>query len=156
MKETYSSLVDQPDLVVSRTYILTVQRLIEKCLTLSMDRNSCVRALARHAGVKPVVTLTVWKELEQANPDFFLSYRTAAAFKFQCSLQDDPSPLPLSSAKKVCAELIQHRRAFQGKAACKWLFSPSPLAALSQPLPFPVRCRAAAPRWCPSKPLSLC
>eukprot|EP00271_Cylindrocystis_brebissonii_P012532 TRINITY_DN311_c0_g2_i1.p1 TRINITY_DN311_c0_g2~~TRINITY_DN311_c0_g2_i1.p1 ORF type:complete len:152 (-),score=16.13 TRINITY_DN311_c0_g2_i1:800-1255(-) len=116
MKGSRSSM-DQQDIVVSRSYILTVQRLIEKCLTLTMDRNACVRALARHAGVKPIVTLTVWKELEQANPDFFLSYRTAAAFKFQCSLQDEPEPWPLPSARKVCAELIQQRRALQGKAA---------------------------------------
>lgn len=35
-----------------------VQHLIERCLLLYMDRDDCVKALAKYAHVKPVITLT--------------------------------------------------------------------------------------------------
>nr|GMD95777.1 Angiotensin-converting enzyme 2 [Ipomoea batatas] len=37
---------------------LEVQSLIERCLLLHMDREQCVKALARHARIRPLVTLT--------------------------------------------------------------------------------------------------
>ncbi|KAI3467545.1 hypothetical protein Pfo_024208 [Paulownia fortunei] len=57
-----------------RTYIRMVQNLIERCLLLYMDRDQCVKALAEHARIRPLVTLTVWKELLKENKDFFQSY----------------------------------------------------------------------------------
>ncbi|PIN18992.1 Angiotensin-converting enzyme 2 [Handroanthus impetiginosus] len=56
------------------TYIRMVQNLIERCLLLHMDRDQCVKALAEHARIRPLVTLTVWKELLKENTDFFQSY----------------------------------------------------------------------------------
>ncbi|KAL5725100.1 hypothetical protein ACHQM5_008281 [Ranunculus cassubicifolius] len=56
------------------SYIRMVQHLIEKCLILRMSQKDCVKALAKHASIQPVVTATVWKELLKENKDFFLSY----------------------------------------------------------------------------------
>ncbi|KAG6426440.1 hypothetical protein SASPL_110663 [Salvia splendens] len=58
------------------TYIrmLQVQNMIERCLLFRMDRDECVKALAEHARIRPLVTLTVWKELLKENKDFFQAY----------------------------------------------------------------------------------
>ncbi|XP_057774522.1 uncharacterized protein LOC130993621 [Salvia miltiorrhiza] len=56
------------------TYIRMVHNLIERCLLLHMDRDECVKALAEHARIQPLVTITVWKELLKENKDFFQSY----------------------------------------------------------------------------------
>ncbi|KAL0385532.1 UNVERIFIED_CONTAM: hypothetical protein Sradi_2947500 [Sesamum radiatum] len=56
------------------TYIRMVQNLIERCLLFHMDRDQCVKALAEHARIRPLVTLTVWKELLKENEEFFRSY----------------------------------------------------------------------------------
>ncbi|XP_075483201.1 uncharacterized protein LOC142523331 [Primulina tabacum] len=56
------------------TYIRMVQNLIERCLLLHMDRDQCVKALAEHAKIRPLVTITVWKELQKENKNFFQSY----------------------------------------------------------------------------------
>ncbi|PON44846.1 hypothetical protein PanWU01x14_263270 [Parasponia andersonii] len=40
------------------SYIRMVQHLIERCLLLHMNRGQCVRALAHHASIRPLVTLT--------------------------------------------------------------------------------------------------
>ena len=37
---------------------LQVQHLIERCLLLQMNRDQCIKALAEHAKIKPLVTLT--------------------------------------------------------------------------------------------------
>eukprot|EP01018_Ginkgo_biloba_P030772 Gb_17568 [translate_table: standard] len=81
---TLPSTVDSRDQVVHgcclddngspRTYIRMVQHLIEKCLMFDMDRDDCVEVLAKHAKIKPIVTLTVWKELVKENKDFFRAY----------------------------------------------------------------------------------
>nr|ABK26763.1 unknown [Picea sitchensis] len=55
-------------------YIRTVQRLIEKCLLFHMDLRDCVHALAKHASIHPLVTLTVWKGLVRENQEFFRAY----------------------------------------------------------------------------------
>ncbi|KAJ6721880.1 hypothetical protein OIU85_024920 [Salix viminalis] len=55
-------------------YIRMVQHLIERCLLLQMSRNQCLKALAKHARVHPLVTLTVWRELQKENRDFFQAY----------------------------------------------------------------------------------
>ncbi|XP_058109831.1 uncharacterized protein LOC131253020 [Magnolia sinica] len=58
----------------SASYIHTVQHLIEKCLVFNMTREECMEALSKHANIKPVITSTVWKELEKANKTFFEEY----------------------------------------------------------------------------------
>ncbi|MCD9642092.1 hypothetical protein HAX54_028728 [Datura stramonium] len=59
-----------------RTYIRMVQNMIERCLVLGMDRDECVKTLAIHARIRPLVTLTVWRELMKENKDFFQAYFT--------------------------------------------------------------------------------
>ncbi|PSS13597.1 SPX domain-containing membrane protein [Actinidia chinensis var. chinensis] len=56
------------------SYIRMVQHLIERCLLLHMTRDQCIEALAEHARVRPLVTLTVWRELLKENRDFFQMY----------------------------------------------------------------------------------
>ncbi|XP_010251198.1 PREDICTED: uncharacterized protein LOC104593166 isoform X2 [Nelumbo nucifera] len=55
-------------------YIRMVHHLIERCLLLGMTRDDCVKALAVHAKIRPLITLTVWKELIKENRDFFRAY----------------------------------------------------------------------------------
>ncbi|XP_034688589.1 uncharacterized protein LOC117916562 isoform X1 [Vitis riparia] len=56
------------------SYIRTVQHLIERCLLLRMSRDQCIKALAEHARIWPLVTLTVWRELLKENREFFQAY----------------------------------------------------------------------------------
>uniref|UniRef100_A0A7C8YD16 Angiotensin-converting enzyme 2 n=1 Tax=Opuntia streptacantha TaxID=393608 RepID=A0A7C8YD16_OPUST len=56
------------------SYIRMVQHLIERCLLLRMDRDQCIKALADHAKIRPLITLTVWRELLKENRDFFQAY----------------------------------------------------------------------------------
>ncbi|KAJ9694558.1 hypothetical protein PVL29_010171 [Vitis rotundifolia] len=58
----------------SASYIHMVQRLIEECIIFNMSREECMEALSKHANIKPVITSTVWKELEKENQEFFESY----------------------------------------------------------------------------------
>ncbi|KAL6186954.1 hypothetical protein ACLB2K_043072 [Fragaria x ananassa] len=51
-----------------------VQHLIEKCLLFHMSRDQCIKALARHANITPLITLTVWRELQKENRHFFQAY----------------------------------------------------------------------------------
>ena len=37
---------------------MQVQNLIERCILFHMSQDQCVRALAEHAGIKPLVTVT--------------------------------------------------------------------------------------------------
>ncbi|XP_042497185.1 uncharacterized protein LOC122076001 isoform X2 [Macadamia integrifolia] len=39
-------------------YIRMVQHLIERCLLLRMSRDDCIEALAEHASIRPLITLT--------------------------------------------------------------------------------------------------
>ncbi|KAJ8754116.1 hypothetical protein K2173_002014 [Erythroxylum novogranatense] len=59
----------------SASYIHMVHRLIEECIVFNMSKEECMEALAKHANIKPVVTSTVWKELEKENKQFFDAYR---------------------------------------------------------------------------------
>ncbi|KAK1322596.1 hypothetical protein QJS10_CPA03g00363 [Acorus calamus] len=61
------------------SFIRMVQHLIERCLILHMSRDDCVEALARHANIRPLVTLTVWKELLKENRSFFQAYYQATS-----------------------------------------------------------------------------
>ncbi|KAH1122518.1 hypothetical protein J1N35_005678 [Gossypium stocksii] len=56
------------------SYIRMVQHLIERCLLLYMNRQQCVKALAKYARIRPCITITVWRELEKENKDFFEAY----------------------------------------------------------------------------------
>ncbi|KAM7499231.1 hypothetical protein LguiA_023645 [Lonicera macranthoides] len=58
----------------SASYIHMVQHLIEKCLIFQMSKEECVEALSKHANIKPVITSTVWNELEKENKEFFEAY----------------------------------------------------------------------------------
>ncbi|CAN6568720.1 unnamed protein product [Malus baccata var. baccata] len=58
----------------SASYIHMVQHLIEKCLTYHLTKEECMEALSKHANIKPVITSTVWNELEKVNKEFFEAY----------------------------------------------------------------------------------
>ncbi|CAD5194221.1 uncharacterized protein LOC135607578 isoform X2 [Musa acuminata AAA Group] len=65
----------------SASYIRMVQHLIEQCLVFHMSKDECMEALAKHADIKPVITSTVWKELEKENKEFFQAYMKDQAEK---------------------------------------------------------------------------
>ncbi|KAH9290563.1 hypothetical protein KI387_034680, partial [Taxus chinensis] len=50
-------LLEENDGNYNYNYIRMVQHLIEKCLLFNMDRRGCVRALAKHAHIHPLLTL---------------------------------------------------------------------------------------------------
>ncbi|XP_009778459.1 uncharacterized protein LOC107777261 isoform X2 [Nicotiana tabacum] len=58
----------------SASYIYMVHHLIEKCLIFHMTKEECMEALSKHANIKPVITATVWNELEKENREFFETY----------------------------------------------------------------------------------
>ncbi|CAK9147230.1 unnamed protein product [Ilex paraguariensis] len=39
-----------------------------------MSKEECMEAISKHANIQPVITSTVWKELEKENKDFFEAY----------------------------------------------------------------------------------
>ncbi|XP_006646464.2 uncharacterized protein LOC102710086 [Oryza brachyantha] len=57
------------------SYIRLVQHLIEKCICYNMNKEECMETLEKHANIKPVITSTVWKELEKENSEFFATYK---------------------------------------------------------------------------------
>ncbi|XP_011077432.1 uncharacterized protein LOC105161438 [Sesamum indicum] len=59
----------------SAKYIHMVQHLIEECIVFNMSKEECMEALSKHANIQPVITSTVWKELEKENKEFFEAYR---------------------------------------------------------------------------------
>ncbi|KAG8501527.1 hypothetical protein CXB51_004039 [Gossypium anomalum] len=61
-------------------YIRMVQHMIERCLLLQMSRDDCVKALAMHAKIEPIISLTVWKELLKENKAFFRDYFQARQY----------------------------------------------------------------------------
>ncbi|EEF28721.1 uncharacterized protein LOC8277617 [Ricinus communis] len=58
----------------SASYIRMVQHLIERCLIFRMTKEECMEALSKHANITPVITSTVWNELEKENKEFFEVY----------------------------------------------------------------------------------
>ncbi|KAL6574770.1 hypothetical protein OROMI_012055 [Orobanche minor] len=58
----------------SAQYIHMVQHLIEECIIFNMSREGCMEALSKHANINPIITSTVWKELEEENKEFFEAY----------------------------------------------------------------------------------
>ncbi|RDX72097.1 hypothetical protein CR513_48466, partial [Mucuna pruriens] len=63
----------------SAAYIRLVHRLIEECILFNMSKEECMEALSKHANIKPVITATVWKELEKENKEFFEAYLRSRA-----------------------------------------------------------------------------
>ncbi|KAG4911303.1 hypothetical protein AAZX31_20G225600 [Glycine max] len=61
------------------SYIHMVQHLIEKCLIFHMTKEECMEALSKHANINPIITSTVWKELEKENKEFFEAYMKSKA-----------------------------------------------------------------------------
>ncbi|KAL0002987.1 hypothetical protein SO802_016768 [Lithocarpus litseifolius] len=39
-----------------------------------MTKEECMEALSKHANIDPVITSTVWNELEKENKEFFETY----------------------------------------------------------------------------------
>ncbi|GMI87768.1 hypothetical protein like AT1G10657 [Hibiscus trionum] len=75
-----------------------VQHLIERCLLLHMNQQQCVMALAQFASIRPCITITVWRELEKENRDFFRAYFRA-----------------VSSYRPFMGRYIQRKPSFQRK-----------------------------------------
>ncbi|BAT85641.1 uncharacterized protein LOC124833455 isoform X2 [Vigna umbellata] len=69
----------------SAAYIRLVHRLIEECILFNMNKEECMEALSKHANIKPVITSTVWKELEKENKEFFEAYSRSRAEKASVS-----------------------------------------------------------------------
>ncbi|KDP26613.1 hypothetical protein JCGZ_17771 [Jatropha curcas] len=63
------------------SYIRMVHQLIERCLLLHLSRDQCIKVLEKHANVRPLVTLTVWRELQKENRDFFEAYSHSISSK---------------------------------------------------------------------------
>ncbi|XP_052195578.1 uncharacterized protein LOC127803416 [Diospyros lotus] len=63
------------------TYIRMVQHLIERCLLFHMTRDDCITALAKHARIHPLVTITVWEGLLKENMGFFQAYHQAISLR---------------------------------------------------------------------------
>ncbi|KAL4353916.1 hypothetical protein GQ457_06G026000 [Hibiscus cannabinus] len=58
----------------SASYIRTVHHLIEECLIFNMSKEECMEALSKHANIDPLITSTVWDELQKENKQFFEAY----------------------------------------------------------------------------------
>lgn len=43
----------------------------------NMSKEECVEAISKHASINPIITSTVWKELEKENKEFFEGYTRA-------------------------------------------------------------------------------
>ncbi|CAF1851783.1 hypothetical protein HID58_060945 [Brassica napus] len=72
----------------SASYIHMVHHMIEKCLIFNMSKEECVEALSTHANITPVITSTVWKELEKENKEFFKAYEERQSKQEQMSEEE--------------------------------------------------------------------
>ncbi|KAJ0245772.1 Uncharacterized protein HA466_0181880 [Hirschfeldia incana] len=72
----------------SASYIHMVHHMIEKCLIFNMSKEECVEALSKHANITPVITSTVWKELEKENKEFFKAYTEKKSKQEQMSEEE--------------------------------------------------------------------
>ncbi|KAK4432388.1 hypothetical protein Salat_1000900 [Sesamum alatum] len=75
----------------SAKYIHMVQHLIEECIVFNMSKEECMEALSKHANIQPVITSTVWKELEKENKEFFEAYRKRREEKSSASASTSSS-----------------------------------------------------------------
>ncbi|KAK7355669.1 hypothetical protein VNO80_14929 [Phaseolus coccineus] len=90
----------------SAAYIHQVHRLIEECILLNMNEEECKEALSKYANIKPIITSTVWKELEKENKEFFDAYSSSQAEGGSKTVQrqkilDLASELKNSSKEKI-------------------------------------------------------
>ncbi|KAK6942912.1 Conserved hypothetical protein CHP01589, plant [Dillenia turbinata] len=70
------------------SYIRLVQHLIETCITFNMSKEECMEALFKHANIKPVITSTVWKELEKENKEFFEAYEKSRGEREEWEMEE--------------------------------------------------------------------
>ncbi|KRH36210.1 hypothetical protein GLYMA_10G291000v4 [Glycine max] len=77
----WKTLLNPPLLLLHLLLLLHtfVQHLIEKCLIFHMTKEECMEALSKHANINPIITSTVWKELEKENKEFFEPYMKSKA-----------------------------------------------------------------------------
>lgn len=75
----------------SASYIYMVHHLIEKCLIFHMTKEECMDALSKHANINPVITATVWNELEKENKEFFETY--AQSHNKDCITEEETSAM---------------------------------------------------------------
>ncbi|CAN6805045.1 unnamed protein product [Brassica oleracea] len=59
---------------INCVYGMQVHHLIEECIVFNMGKKECMDALFKHANINPIITSTVWKELEKENKEFFEAY----------------------------------------------------------------------------------
>ncbi|CAJ2636181.1 unnamed protein product [Trifolium pratense] len=81
------------------SYIRMVHNLIERCLIFQMSQDQCIKTLSEHAGIEPLVTLTVWRELQKENEEFFRAY-----------LQQNIPPRPFMSSHFQRGEELSRRK----------------------------------------------
>ncbi|KAK8335153.1 hypothetical protein V6Z12_A09G034500 [Gossypium hirsutum] len=62
-------------------YIRMVQHMIESCLVFQMSKDECVEALAKHANIEPVITLTVQQRVSTQNMTAFRRRKHWQRFK---------------------------------------------------------------------------
>ncbi|XP_021295709.1 uncharacterized protein LOC110425200 isoform X3 [Herrania umbratica] len=62
--------------------------LIEKCLIFNMTKEECMETLSKHANIKPVITSTVWNELEKENKEFFEAYAQSQSKQDRMSTEE--------------------------------------------------------------------
>ncbi|CAN0926689.1 hypothetical protein LINGRAHAP2_LOCUS35487 [Linum grandiflorum] len=89
------------------SYIHMVHRLIEECLVFNMSKEECMEALSKHANIKPIVTSTVWNELQKENPDFFHDYNRRRRSS-STSSSPAPSTPPATSERRIRALISDH------------------------------------------------
>ncbi|VFQ80346.1 unnamed protein product [Cuscuta campestris] len=80
--------------------LIIVQHLIEKCLIFHMTKEECMEALSKHANIEPVITATVWKELEKENREFFAAYAQS---------QTKPDRMSQAETSAMIEKMISHR-----------------------------------------------
>ncbi|KAG6437398.1 hypothetical protein SASPL_102314 [Salvia splendens] len=83
----------------SAQYIHKVQHLIEECIVFNMSKEECMDALSKYANIKPVITSTVWKELEKENKEFFEAYAKERGAS-QTEASESTHNILLDSSKK--------------------------------------------------------
>ncbi|WOG91221.1 hypothetical protein DCAR_0310469 [Daucus carota subsp. sativus] len=83
------------------SYIHMVQHMIEECMLFKMSKEECMEALSKHANILPIVTSTVWKELEKENKEFFEDYYTKRAEEKQRNVSSELDMLRKRMEKMV-------------------------------------------------------
>lgn len=65
----------------------------------NMSQEQCMEALSKHANIMPVITATVWKELEKENKEFFEAYTKKREERSATTNVDTWKMLPEYSSK---------------------------------------------------------